>query len=68
MRCVACDCVLRQGELSMVKDDGKQEDMCSDCRGISYSAEFLDVHEYQHQHLTELLDLYNYIADSHKEN
>jgi len=52
----------------MVKDDGKQEDMCSDCRGISYSAEFLDVHEYQHQHLTELLDLYNYIADSHKEN
>jgi hypothetical protein len=29
------------------------EDLCQVCRGIAYSDEFLEVHEYQHEHLTE---------------
>lgn len=68
MRCVACNCALRQGELSMVKDDGAMEDMCSDCRGVAYSAEYIDIHDYQHQNLTEILDLYNHIAAFHNKS
>lgn len=64
MRCVACDCALRQGELSMTKDDGNPEDMCSDCRGIAYSAEFIDTHEYHHSRATEMLDLHYSFVDS----
>ncbi len=48
----------------MTKDDGSPEDMCSDCRGIAYSAEFLDTHEYQHSNTTEFLDLHYSFVDS----
>ena len=60
MHCVACDCFLTETELMMVKDDGNSEDMCYDCRSIAYNAENLELHEYQHQHLTEMIDNYYY--------
>ncbi|MGL5012975.1 MAG: hypothetical protein ACRC6V_01630 [Bacteroidales bacterium] len=48
----------------MTKDDGIPEDMCSDCRGIAYSAEFIDTHEYHHSRATEMLDLHYSFVDS----
>lgn len=67
MKCIACDCFLTDTELMMVKEDNSFEDMCYDCRGISFNAENIDVREYQHQHLTEMAEKFLYMRKS-KEN
>lgn len=63
MHCVSCDCFLTDTELMMVKDNGEFEDMCYDCRGIAFNAENIELHEYQHQHLTEMIENYFYVKN-----
>lgn len=61
MKCIACDCFLTETELMMVKEDGEFEDMCYECRGIAFSYdEFVDIREYHHQHLTDMVSDFFY--------
>lgn len=68
MRCKACNCFLTETELMMVKDDNTSEDMCYDCRSVSYNSESLEVREYQHQHLTEMIENFYYLKNIKKDN
>lgn len=54
-RCKACDAQLSKFDFTVFKSDTlpEPEDLCSLCRGISYTDEFIDAHEYQHEHITE---------------
>ncbi len=63
MRCIACDCFLTETELMMIKDNGEFEDMCYDCRSIAFNAENIELREYQHQHLTEMIENYFYVKN-----
>jgi hypothetical protein len=67
MKCLACDCFLRESELNMKKEDGSFEDMCTDCRRVSYGHEYMEIREYQFQHLTEMIQNYFYMKNIQSE-
>ena len=54
-RCKACDAQLTRYDFLSTKNDDVLvvEDLCVICRGFVYSEDFLNTHEYQHEHLTE---------------
>lgn len=54
-RCKACNAQISFYDFYSNKSDTlpEPEDLCSVCRGIAYSDEFMDVHEFQHEHITE---------------
>lgn len=54
-RCKACNSQISAFDFCSNKSDTlpELEDLCSVCRGVAYMDEFLDVHEYQHEHITE---------------
>lgn len=55
LKCVACNRRLTFYDYGLKKNEEceQEEDLCSVCRDIVYCSEDLDVHEYQHQYLTE---------------
>lgn len=54
-RCKACNRQLSYFDFYSVKSDTlpEMEDICSVCRDVAYCCEYLDTHEYAHEHLTE---------------
>lgn len=54
-RCKACNSQISFYDYYSLKSDTlpELEDLCSTCRGVAYSAEFINTHEHQHEHLTE---------------
>ena len=54
-RCKCCEAILTSYDLTLKQDDGSFEDLCGTCRWYAYNDEYLEIHTYSFENLTERL-------------
>jgi hypothetical protein len=56
-RCICCNIPLVWRDVTVLKEDGTEEDLCSECLGVALNPDVCDFRTYQFEDITETVDV-----------